>query len=175
MAQDRRPALIAAFAAAVLLALAPAAGVAQIAMKSPKWSELSPQEREVLAPLQGDWDGLDAQRKTKWRGIAQRYPQMRPDEQHKIQEQMRPWSQLTPDQRRAAREQYKSISKMPPEQKTDVKQKWEEYQSLPPEQRRELASRPAPQPSKAPAQQSSKIPAPASQKPGSGSPAAGQR
>ena len=164
MAQDRRAALTAALAAALLLALASAQAVAQITMKSPKWSELSPQEREVLAPLQGDWEGLDAQRKQKWRGIAQRYPQMRPDEQHKIQEQMRPWSQLTPDQRRAAREQYKSISKLPPEQKSDVKQKWEEYQSLPPEQRKALATRPPPQ--------SSKNTAPATQKPPS---TAGQR
>ena len=96
----------------------------------------------MLAPLAPDWDQLDAQRKTKWRGIAQRYPTMKPDEQARIQEQMRPWAHLTPDERRKAREQYKSIAKLPPEQKSDVKQKWEEYQSLPPEQKRELAATP---------------------------------
>ena len=119
----------------------------------------------MLAPLAQDWDRLDAQRKQKWRGIAQRYPAMKPDEQARIQEQMRPWSQLSPDERRDAREQYKSIANLPPEQKTEVKQKWEEYQSLPPEQRRELAA--------APARRPSKIPAPASTKPGGGP--AGQR
>jgi len=97
---------------------------------------------QVLAPLQPDWDNLDAQRKQKWRGIAQRYPQMKPDEQARIHEQMRGWAQLSPDERRAAREQYKSINKLPPDQRADVKQKWEQYQSLPPEQKRELASRP---------------------------------
>ena len=96
----RTRAVSASLAALLLLGLTTA--LAQIAMKSPKWSELSAQDREVLAPLAGDWDKLDAQRKQKWLGIAHRYPQMRPDEQAKIQEQMRPWSQLTPDQRRAA-------------------------------------------------------------------------
>ncbi|MFO1283302.1 MAG: DUF3106 domain-containing protein, partial [Burkholderiales bacterium] len=76
--------------AAALFVLAPAPSLAQIALKSPRWTELSPQEREVLAPLAQDWDKLDAQRKQKWRGIAQRYPKMSADEQAKIQEQMRP-------------------------------------------------------------------------------------
>jgi Spy/CpxP family protein refolding chaperone len=164
VAQDRRPTLTAALAIAALLALAPASGLAQIAMKSPMWAELSPHDREVLAPLAPDWDRLDAQRKQKWLGISQRYQAMKPDEQARIQEQMRPWARLTPDERRKAREQYKSIANLPPEQKTEVKQKWEEYQSLPPEQRRELATRSAPP---------AKIPAPASTKPG-GTPA-GQR
>ena len=59
MAQDRRAALTAVLAAAVLLALAPGPLSAQITLKSPKWTELSPQEREVLAPLAPDWDALD--------------------------------------------------------------------------------------------------------------------
>ena len=112
----------------------------------------------MLAPLKSDWNNLDAQRKQKWRGVAQRYPEMKPDEQARIHEQMRGWSQLSPDQRKQAREQYKSMNKLPPEQKADVKQKWEEYQSLPPEQKRELASRPS----------SAKIPAPANTLPSGG-------
>lgn len=104
----------------------------------------------MLAPLAPEWDRMDAQRKQKWRGIAQRYPQMKPDEQARIHEQMRGWAQLSPSERREAREQYKSINKLPPEKKADVKQKWEQYQNLPPEQKRELASRPS----------GSKVPAP---------------
>ena len=53
----------------------------------------------MLAPLAPDWDKLDAQRKQKWRGIAQRYPKMAPDEQQRVQQQMRPWAELTPQQR----------------------------------------------------------------------------
>ena len=51
---------------------------AQITLGSPSWSQLSPQEKQMLAPLASDWDKLDAQRKQKWRGIAQRYPKMSP-------------------------------------------------------------------------------------------------
>ena len=136
--------LTAAIAAAALMALAPSQGLAQIAMKSPKWAELSPQERQVLAPLQSDWDRLEPQRKLKWRGIAQRYPNMGVEEQQRIQQQMKSWAELTPAQRQAAREQYKNLRQLPPEKKDEVRQKWQEYQNLPPDQKRELASRAPP-------------------------------
>ena len=83
----------------------------------------------------------DAQRKQKWRGLAQRYPKMSVDEQQRIQQQMKSWAELTPQQRQAAREQYKSLRQLPPEKKDEVRQKWQEYQNLPPEQKRELADR----------------------------------
>ena len=70
----------------VVLALLPSAALAQITMGSPSWSQLTPQEKQVLAPLAPDWENLDAQRKQKWRGIAQRYPKMGPDEQQRIQQ-----------------------------------------------------------------------------------------
>ena len=40
-------------------------------------------DRQVLAPLASDWNRLDAQRKQKWRGLAQRYPTMAPDQQQR--------------------------------------------------------------------------------------------
>ena len=100
----------------------------------------------MLAPLASDWNNLDAQRKTKWREIAQRYPKMGPEEQQRIQQQMKSWAALTPQQRQAAREQYKSLKQLPPEKKAEARQKWEEYQQLPPEQKRELAARQPPAP-----------------------------
>ena len=63
----------------------------------------------MLAPLASDWNTLDAQRKTKWLGLAKRYPTLRADQQERIQAQMREWSRLTPDQRNAARERYRSL------------------------------------------------------------------
>ena len=73
MAQDGLRTLTLALALAALL---PTAATAQIALSSPSWKDLSPQERQILAPLASDWDKLDAQRRQKWRGIAQRYPGM---------------------------------------------------------------------------------------------------
>jgi len=40
---------------------------------SPTWAELSPSDRQILLPLQGEWNQLDAQRRQKWLGIAQAF------------------------------------------------------------------------------------------------------
>lgn len=148
--------MIAAAALAAVLLVTALPVSAQLPLSSPKWAELSPQERQVLAPLASEWNQLDATRKAKWRGIAQRYARMPPDDQQRVMRQMRPWSQLTPQERMAAREQYKSLRQLPPEQKGEVKQRWEQYQSLPPERRRELADK-APPPGSKPG---GRIPAP---------------
>jgi TRAP-type C4-dicarboxylate transport system substrate-binding protein len=138
-------ALGAAGVLALALAGAPAAAAAPVGLSAPTWKELSPADREILAPLQPDWDGWDAQRRQKWLGIAKRYPKLAPAEQQRLQQQMHTWASLTPAQRQAAREQYKSYKQLPPEQRQHVQEKWQEYQQLPPDKRRELASRtPAP-------------------------------
>ncbi len=137
----------------VLLALALAVGLAAsafaqpIGTRTPSWAELSPSEKQFLAPFASDWDKWDAQRKAKWRGIAQRYPKMAPAEQERLRQQMTAWAELSPAERAAARERYKTLKTMSPEQKQQVRQKWEQYQSLPPETKRELAAKPAPGPS----------------------------
>ena len=113
-----------------------------------------------LAPLAPEWDKLDAARKAKWRGIAQRYSQMPPDEQQRVQQQMRPWSQLTPEERQAAREQYKNMRKLPPDKKGEVRQKWKEYQSCRRRRKRELAAKAPPGSSPARATAPLRTPAP---------------
>jgi hypothetical protein len=128
----------------VALALAASSAHAQIALKSPSWNDLSERDRQILAPLAGDWNHLDASRKAKWLGLAKRYPTLRSDPQERIQAQMREWSRLTPAQRNAARERYNSLKSLPPDKKNDMRRKWQEYQSLPPDKKRELAARPAP-------------------------------
>ncbi|MEO8977724.1 MAG: DUF3106 domain-containing protein, partial [Casimicrobiaceae bacterium] len=84
MAQDVCQRLILALCVALALAAA-RPSLAQIPLSSPKWSELSPQERATLAPLAPpEWDKLDAQRKHKWRGLAGRYPTMTPEQQARM-------------------------------------------------------------------------------------------
>ena len=100
-------------------------------LKQPKWAELTPQQRETLAPLSGEWDKLESYRRKKWLGIAQRYPAMSVEEQQRVQRRMKDWASLTPEQRKQAREQYKTLQKAPPEQRQEVKQKWQEYKNLP--------------------------------------------
>lgn len=103
----------------------------------PRWSELSPAQKQALAPLEGEWDNLDAFRKNKWLVIGNKFASMKPDEQQRVQERMRDWVRLTPDQRRMARENYVRTKKLKPDEKSV---QWEQYQQLPEEERKKLAA-----------------------------------
>ncbi len=121
-------------------------------LSQPSWSELSAEQKRVLAPLSGEWDKMDGFRRKKWLGIAQRYQSLSPDEQARMQRRMTAWAKLTPDERKRARDRYKSLQKAPPEKKEAVKQKWEEYKVLPESEKARLKAEAArkPTPSRAP-------------------------
>jgi hypothetical protein len=94
----------------------------------PAWSQLNPEQQQILAPLSADWDKLDDVRRKKWLLLAKRYPKMKPVQQQRLQTQMKDWAKLTPEQRAVAREKYKKLAKEPPEKREAVKKKWTEYQ-----------------------------------------------
>jgi len=104
----------------------------------PGWSQLNPQQKNILAPLAEDWDRMENIRRKKWLGIADRYRSMTQDEQQRTQDRMREWANLTPEQRTKVRSSYKDFKQLPPEQKQVVKQKWDAYTNLPPEQQQRL-------------------------------------
>lgn len=106
----------------------------------PAWTQLSPQQKSILAPLANDWDDMESIRKRKWLGIAERYPGMKPDEQQRMQDRMREWSRLSPSERTKVRDTYKDFKQLPPEQKQVVKQKWDAYSSLPADERDRIRS-----------------------------------
>ena len=112
----------------------------------PAWSELTPAQQKVLAPLQPDWDSLDTTRRRKWVGIAERYPKMKPAEQQRLQKRMTDWAKLTPAQRQEAREKYLEIKKLPAKKRQEVKAQWEQYQGslAPPADPAPDASHPGP-------------------------------
>lgn len=119
-------------------ALSSQQGAQALAGKRPRWTELTPAQQQVLAPLAAEWNGLDDIRKKKWLEIAARYAQMGPEEQQRLQARMREWTQLTPEQRRLARESYARAKKLDAGQKSA---KWEKYQSLPDEEKQKLAAK----------------------------------
>ncbi|MFA6313718.1 MAG: DUF3106 domain-containing protein [Sterolibacterium sp.] len=134
-------AIVSAVSLVLVLALAlvnPADAAIIPPLKQPKWVELSPQQREVLAPLSGEWDKLESYRRKKWLGIAQRYPTLSVEEQQRLQRRMKAWISLSPEDRKRAREQYKTLQKAPPEQRQTVKQRWQEYESLPDAEKQRL-------------------------------------
>ena len=109
----------------------------QSATTRPLWIELTPAQQQALAPLAPQWDKFDAFRKNKWLAIGNKYANMKPDEQQRVQERMRDWINLTPEQRRIARESYARAKALNPDQKSA---QWQQYQQLPEEQKKKLAA-----------------------------------
>jgi hypothetical protein len=104
--------------------------------RGPAWAALTADQQQVLAPLSGEWNKLPRDQKTKWLGIAKRYPAMKDEEQKRVIGRMQHWSKLTPEQRWEAREQYRSIGKLAPDRREELRRYWAEYQALPPHEKR---------------------------------------
>lgn len=104
----------------------------------PQWSELTVEQKAILAPLSYDWDGMDYARQKKWLGITRRFHSMTADEQRRVQVQMQDWGKLTPEQRRLARENFITANRLPVEKKQELRLKWQEYSSLPDEEKEKL-------------------------------------
>ena len=126
------------FAALLLLcALAATSAVAAPKDRGPQWATLTADQQTALAPLAGEWNKLSLPHKTKWLGIAKRYPAMKPEEQKRAQERMQSWTKLTPEQRWQAREQYRNIGKLAPDhRREELRRHWAQYQALPPHEKR---------------------------------------
>ena len=129
--------LLAAIALAFALALPVRAEVLSEILP-PNWTQLTVQQKQVLAPLQSEWDSLDKDRRNKWLRIADRYPRMSAEEQQRVQTRMKQWTDLTPEQRRRARERYQRLQNISPKQRQGLKEKWLEYESLPEAEKKRL-------------------------------------
>ena len=138
-------ALVAILAAITLLFALPARSEAASTapLEQPKWSQLTPQQQQILAPLAKDWDGFVPSRRKKWLGIAKHYPTMTPEQQQRIQTQMKPWASLTPEERNVARANFKKKNKETAEQREARRKKWEQYQALPESEKKKFRERAA--------------------------------
>ena len=127
-------------AAAALLSLSLAAGATEPATQT-TWAELSPAQRQALAPLQRDWSSIDAQRRAKWIELAARYPQLPAEERARMHDRMADWARLSPGERSRARLQFQQSRQLPA---TEREAQWEAYQALSDDQRQALAQRAKP-------------------------------
>ena len=91
------------------------------------WYELTTAQKIILAPLCDDWDAMEAYRQKTWLTIASRFPEMTPQEQRRVQEQMQTWSKLTNEERIAAREFFQEMAQMPAAQREQLHQQWKAY------------------------------------------------
>ncbi len=134
------------FVASILLGVASFASTAQPMSPPPNsvlgsskitWGSLTPAQKIALAPLASEWDGIEELPKRKWLGIANKYADMKPDEQQRIQDRLKTWVKLSPAQRMAVRENFSNTTKTPAAQKSA---QWQLYQQLSEEEKRKLAN-----------------------------------
>jgi len=104
----------------------------------PPWASLSPEQRQVLAPLRNDWPSIDSTRKSKWIELADRHPNMPAADQQRMHERMTEWAHMTPQQRAQARLNYQQARQVPNQERQT---QWQAYQALPESERKALAER----------------------------------
>lgn len=140
MASATMPGTTAAPAPGTISAPAPLSKPDPAPAMAPDWQGLSRAHKQLLAPLEPEWNSLDASRKGKWLELAARYPGLPADEQARVQQRLSSWAKLSPAQRQQARLGFQVAQQL----KADERQaKWEAYQALPAERRQELADKAA--------------------------------
>ena len=99
------------------------------------WAQLTPAQKQVLAPLERDWGQIDAPRRAKWLEVASRFPTLPAEERARMQERMAEWARMTPAERSRARLQFQEAKQVP---STERQAKWQAYQALPEAERQAL-------------------------------------
>lgn len=102
------------------------------------WSQLTAEQKKVLAPLGTEWDTLRPWQREKMLDIARDYPKMDAQKQERVQKRLVSWSRMTPYERENARKRYQQFYNLSPEKKDALRQKWAEHQKLPEAQREKL-------------------------------------
>jgi len=111
------------FAVAALLCLSAPAALAK------PWTDLTPAEKEALAPLAQNWGTLTDKRQQSLLKLAQRYPALSPEKKQRFHKQLPAWSKLEAEQRVRAREKYKAFNKLPPEKAEQVRRMVREHEN----------------------------------------------
>ena len=131
------------------LALASEPSTGKFMATGPAWSQLTPSQKQVLAPLAAGWDtSMSEPQKRKWLEISKNYGRLTPQAQATLNSRMNEWVALSPQQRAQARLNFgKTLElsgQLTPEEK---KAQWEAYQALSPEEKQKLAATASPKPS----------------------------
>lgn len=105
---------------------------------SQSWDQLTPRQKQALAPLGAQWRALTPQQQSKWLAISQNFSYLSVSDQITMHARMADWVALSPQQRNQARFNYNTVQKSLP--KEDIKAKWEAYQALSSEEKRQLSA-----------------------------------
>lgn len=112
------------------------------------WSQLSPSQQQVLAPLAPTWNtGMSEPQKRKWLEISKNSGGLTPQAQATLNSRMKEWVGLTPQERAQARLNFGKINELARELTPEEKKaKWEAYQALTPDEKQKLAATASPRP-----------------------------
>lgn len=105
------------------------------ALTDTDWSELSPKQQELLAPLKGDWNSMTDAQQERWLKVGRKYENEPEDRQAIMRERVSTWSELSPREKAAARENYKALKE---KRQGERNSSWNSYQSLDPKKRDEF-------------------------------------
>ena len=117
----------------------PAGGVerAGVAVQHP-WNSLSPEQRNMLAPLQSTWDQMPQRRQARMLDRAKHWETLDPDQRAAIRRHIEHWQQMTPEERKNARANMRKFHQLSPAQRKQLHATFERFQQLPPAQRDKL-------------------------------------
>jgi hypothetical protein len=144
-ASAQAPAPHAPEAGATNASIAPKTAHTATPTPSSAWRQLTPMQRQALAPLGAQWSALTVQQQNKWLAISKNFMQLPVADQITMHSRMADWVDLKPQQRNLARLNFNPLQSLP---KEDRKAKWEAYQALSEEEKRLLHAGGTPSPTK---------------------------
>lgn len=121
--------------AIISLSLLPLLALAQDAIA---WSRLSENQRQLLAPLQKNWDQLPPLRQRAILHGAERWQKLTPEQRQQAQQRLRDWQQLSAEQKKQIRDRFDRFRDLDPGQRQAIQQRFQDFQNLPEPRRRQL-------------------------------------
>lgn len=105
------------------------------ALAAASWSELSPKQQELLAPLKDNWNSMTRAQQERWLKVGRKYENEPAERQATMRERVSSWSELSPREKAAARENYKALKE---KRQGERNSSWNSYKSLDQEKREEF-------------------------------------
>jgi hypothetical protein len=103
-----------------------------------EFNQLSGDVQQVLRNFEGNWDGIENDRKTQMVAGAERWLQLDTGARDAARERFTEWQQLAPETRTRVTEQVRQFRSLSDTQRQQIRRAFENYQSLNTEQRRRL-------------------------------------
>ena len=113
----------------------PGARPSLLPLAQPLWQDLPRVEQQVLQPFEAQWNSWPATEKRRWQTLAQRMPDMTPDQQARALQRIDEWAALSPDQQRLALRNYRLARQLTADER---KAQWERYTQMTAEEKRKL-------------------------------------